>query len=153
MILTDKITLTSKELFKILNTSYIKRRWWLVAWLWVMIVLLLLLKQGDSFGYFIIVALVLLQIVMEYQFWRFASDNKPFLRERRYEIDSDKIVVIFEDGSSTSIETRYFYKVEKTSKYYLLYTSKIDFFYFPVYSFKSTEDREWFEREIVSKIR
>lgn len=153
MIVTEKITLTNKELFKILITSYLKKRWWLVAWIWVMIVLLLFLKQGDSFGYFIVVALFLLQAVMVYQYWRFANDNKRFLQERRYEIESDKIVVIAMDGTSVPIEARYFISAETTNKYYLLYTSRTEFIYLPGCSFKRTEDREWFEREIIKRIK
>lgn len=152
MIVTEKITLTRKELFKILITSYLRKRWWLVAWIWIMLVLLLLLKQGDSFAYFIIAALILIQAVMVYQYWTFANNNELFLLERHYEIDSDKIDVIIVNGISTSIETRLFRSVEKSRRYYLLYTSKIDFIYLPVCSFKSTMDREWFEKEIIKKI-
>ncbi|NVO09971.1 MAG: YcxB family protein [Bacteroidales bacterium] len=152
MIVTGQITLTEKELFKILITSYLKKRWWLIAWIWIMVVLLLILKQGDSFAYFIIVALILFQTVMVYQYWSFANDNKLFLLERHYEIDSDKIDVIIVNGTSTSIEIRFFRSVERNRKYYLLYTSKVDFIYLPVCSFKNTEDREWFEKEIIKKI-
>ncbi len=151
MIVTEKITLTRKELFKILITSYLKKRWWLVAWIWIMVVLLLLLKQGDSFAYFIIAALILFQGVMVYQFWTFAN-NELFLQDRHYKIDSDKVDVIIVNDTSTSIETRLFRSVERNRKYYLLYTSKIDFIYLPVNSFKSIGDREWFEKEIIKKI-
>lgn len=118
-----------------------------------MIVLLLFLKRGDSFGYFIIAGLILLQAMMVYQFWRFANDNKLFLQERRYEIESDKIDVITTNGISSSIEIQRFISVEKNSKYYLLYTSRTEFIYLPVCSFKRTEDREWFEREIIKRIK
>jgi hypothetical protein len=153
MIVTEQIKLTSKELFSILITAYLKKRWWLVAWIWVMIILLLLRENNDSFGYYIAAALLFLQVIMIFQNWMDANNSITFLQERHYEIDSDKIVGITIDGSSTSFEVRHFLSVIKTSKYYLLYISKVDFLYFPTYSFKSIEDKEWFEREIVAKVK
>jgi len=153
MIVTERIKLTNKELFRILIKSYLKKRWWVIAWIWAMIAIILFRENSDSFGYFIVAALVFLQGIMAYQHWMDANNNTPFLQERHYEIDSDRIVGITADGISTPFEVQLFLSVMKTSKYYLLYTSKIDFLYLPVCSFKSTEDKDWFEREIVSMIK
>ena len=155
MIRTDKIKLTSKGLFNILITAYLKKRWWLVAWIWLMIAILLVRQNNDSLGYFIVAALILFQAVMVFQYWSYSrsKDNDTFLQERYFEIDSDRIVGITIDGASEPIETQKIINLIKTSKYYLLYTTLTQFIYIPVDSFKSSEDKEWFEKEIVSKIK
>lgn len=132
-----------------------RKRWWLIAWIWVMIVILLVRENNDSFAYVIAAALVLLQGIIAYQYWGYANskENASYLQDRHYEIDSDKIVGITVDGTSTSIEVRNFISVMKTSNYYLLYTTKTEYIYLPINSFKSTEDKEWFDREIIAKIK
>lgn len=155
MIVTENIKLTNKELFKVMINSYLKKKWWLIAWIWVMIAILLFRQSNDSFGYYIVAALILLQVVMLYQYWGYANskEHSQFVNDRHYEIESDRIVGINTDGTSTSIETRRFISVQINSKYYLLFTSRVEFIYIPVCSFKSTEDRKWFESEILSKIK
>lgn len=154
MIVTDKIKLTSKELFKILLTNYLRRRWWQVIWLWALVVFLLLRENATFFDYFIILALILLQGVIIYQLWSFATSKyETLLQDRYFEMDVDKIVEITSNGEPSIYENRYFFKYTKTSKYYLLYTNRTDFIYLPICSFKSTDDKEWFEREIIMKIK
>ena len=120
-----------------------------------MIIILLFRVNSDHFAYFIIAALVLLQGILIYQYWGFANskENRLSLQDKYFEIDSDRLVVNSADGISASIETGIFKSVLKTSKYYLLYTSKTEFIYLTVNSFKSVEDREWFEHEIIAKIK
>lgn len=151
MIVTESIKLTSKELFNIYIVSYLKKRWWMVAWIWIAIVLLLFRQNNDSFGYFIVAALVLIQLMVVYQYWGFAKSKD--IQDRYYEIDSDKIVGKSANGMSTTIEIGSLVNVVKASKYYLLYTTKIEFIYLPIVSFKRTEDIEWFEREIIVNIK
>ena len=155
MIVTDKIQLTTKELFKILIKRYLKKRWWLLVWIWVMIGLLLFRESNDSFRYFIVAALVGLQLIVVYQYWGYATskDNAPSLKERYYEIDTDKVVGTTPDGKATTVENSLFIKVARTSKYYLLYTTAVEFIYLPFSSFKSSGDKEWFDREIIAKIK
>ncbi|MGV8093211.1 MAG: hypothetical protein AB2L24_15235 [Mangrovibacterium sp.] len=43
MITTEKIKLTSQLLFKILIRIYLKKRWWLLAWVCVLVIMLLLI--------------------------------------------------------------------------------------------------------------
>jgi len=153
MIVTEKFKLTSKKLFKILLTSYLRRRWWQVIWLWALVVYLLLRENATFFDYFIVVALFLLQGIIIYQLWSFATSKyEALLQERYFEMDADKIVGITSNGMQSIIENRCFFKYTKTSKYYLLYTNRTDFIYLPISSFKSTEDKEWFEREVILKI-
>lgn len=151
MIATEKIVLTNKDLFNILVKNYLRKRWWMFAWIWVMIVLLLLRENNDSISYFIVVALILLQFLLIYQYWGYANSNEN--NERYFEIQPDKIVGITADGASTIIETSQFRSVVQTSKYFLLYTSKTEFIYLPINCFKTNEDLKWFESEIVEKIK
>lgn len=155
MIVTDKIRLTNKELFNIFTTSYLKKRWWLLAWIWIMIVILLFRDSSDAFGYFIIAALIIIQLIVAYQYWSVANskENEESFQERFYEIDSEKLVLIKADGTSNTIENGLFTSLTKTKRYYLLYTSKTEFIYLPFCSFKSAEDLKWFDSEIVEKIK
>ena len=155
MIRTEKIKLTNKELFYILITAYLKKRWWLIAWIWIMIVILLVRESNDSLGYFIVVALILFQVVMVFQYWSYSNskDNALFLQERYFEIDPNNIVGIIADGTSEPIEIQNLISFIKTKNYYLLYTSITQFIYLPYSSFKTVEDKEWFEKVVVSKIK
>ncbi len=151
MIVTEKIRISNKDMFSILISNYLKKRWWLFAWIWIMILILLVRENNDKFDYFIVVALVAIQLLIVFQYWGIA--NAKDIQVKTYEIDSDKIVGTTIDGTKISIENGLFIKVVKTSKYYLLYTTKIEFIYLPISSFKSSEDREWFENEVIAKIK
>lgn len=71
---------------------------------------------------------------------------------RYYEINTDQIVELMEDGTSSTIKTERFIKVMKTARYYLLYVARNEYIYLPVSAFESSFDLEWFEDEIVNKI-
>jgi hypothetical protein len=71
---------------------------------------------------------------------------------RHYEINSDQVVEMMEDGTSSTIRTERFIKVLKTPKFYLLYVARNEYVYLPVSAFQSLADREWFEDEVVNKI-
>jgi len=71
---------------------------------------------------------------------------------RHYEIDSDQVIELMEDGTSSTIKTERFIKVMKTSRYYLLYVARNEYIYLPFDAFESFTDREWFEETIVNKI-
>lgn len=151
MIVTEKIKITSKELFQIYITSYFKKRWWMFAWIWVMIVILLFRESTASFDYFIIAALIAIQFIIAYQYWGYAKSTD--IQEKHYEIDLDKVVVIAENGTTTTIENRLFMSVLKVRDNYLLYTTKVEFIVLTISSFKSLEDRTWFENNVIAKIK
>jgi hypothetical protein len=155
MITTGPIKLTSKKLFEITLTTYLKRKWWLFAWIWVLAIILVLNNNKDSFDIFLIFFLVLFPIVLVIQFWRYAysKQNKIFLLERYYEIETDTITGKMEDGTTQPIKIEHFIKVISSSKYYLLYIAKAQFIYVPFNSFKNITEKKWFEDEIVNKIK
>lgn len=151
MIVTEKIKLSSKELFQIYIASYLKKRWWMFAWIWLTIAILLFRESNASFDYFIITALLAIQVAIVFQYWGYAKSTD--LQERYYEIDPDKIVGITEGGTKILVENRLFISVLKVRKYYLLYTTRVEFIVLPISSFKSLEDKTWFEKVVIAKIR
>jgi len=155
MIITGKIKLTSKKFFIILITTYIKKKWWLLAWIWALILILLLDNNKDSIELFLVLFLFLFQILLVVQYWRYAysKENKVFLLERHYEIAPGIISASMEDGTLQPLKTEHFIKVFKTKEYYLLYIAKAQFIYLPVDSFSNSTDKQWFEDEIIKKIK
>ncbi len=155
MITTNNIKLTSKKIFEILMMTYLKRRWWLFAWIWGLAIIILLKDNKESLDVFLIIFTIVFPFVLVIQYWRFAysNQNKLFLLGRYYEIENDIITGIMEDGTSQPIKTEHFIKVITSSKYYLMYIAKSQFIYVPFESFKNSSDKDWFENEIIKKIK
>jgi len=142
-------------LFKILIRVYLKKRWWLLAWVWVLVIILLLMENKDTFANLLIAFIILFQLLLIFQYWFYArsKDNKIFFLGRYYEIDPEKIVGFLEDGTSSPIKIEHFVKAIKIDNYNLLYLAKTQFIYLPNQCFKCEADRQWFEKEILSKIK
>jgi hypothetical protein len=155
MITTKKVKLTPKDLFSILILRYIKKRWWLFIWIWGLALILGLDGINDSFDVFFIVFAIIYPILLLIQFWRYVTskDNKILLLERYYEIDNEKINGIIDKDTYSPIKLEHFIKVDLIRKTYLLYIAKNQFVYIPIDSFESDSDREWFENEIIKKIK
>ncbi|MBV5348486.1 hypothetical protein JZU61_02295 [bacterium] len=155
MIKTQEIKITANEFFRLILSIYLKKRWWLVAWIWILIVILLL---GGSIGLieiFLLAFILLFQVIIVGQYWFYAhsKDNRIYLMARHYEIDSGQVVELMEDGTSSTIKTKRFIKMMKTPRYYLLYVARNEYIYLPVCAFHSLADLEWFENEVVNKIK
>jgi hypothetical protein len=155
MIKTKKVKLTPKDLFLILTLRYIKKRWWLFAWIWIIAIILASDGMNDSFDMFFIAVAIIYPIWLAIQFWRYVTskDNRLFLLERYYEIDNEKINGIIDQDTYSPIKLDHFIKVDLIRRTYLLYMAKAQFIYIPIDSFESDSDREWFENEIVKKIK
>ena len=155
MITTKKVKLTPKDLFSILILRYIKKRWWLFIWIWGLALILGLDGINDSFDVFFIVFAIIYPILLLIQFWIYVTskDNKLLLLERYYEIDNEKINGIIDKDTYSPIKLEHFIKVDLIRKTYLLYIAKNQFVYIPIDSFESDSDREWFENEIIKKIK
>jgi len=155
MIKTQKIELTGNEFFRLIFSIYLKKRWWLLAWIWILIVILLF---GGSIGLVeisLLAFILLFQVIIVGQYWFYAhsKENRLYLLPRHYEIDSDQVVELMEDGTTSTIRTERFIKVMKTTRYYLLYVALNEYIYLPLSAFESVADREWFEEAIVNKIK
>lgn len=154
MIKTQDIKLTAYEFFRLILSIYLKKRWWLVAWIWILIVILLFSGRIGFIEIALLALILLFQVIIVVQYWIYAhsKDNKLYLLSRHYEIDTNQIVELMEDGTSSTIKTERFIKVMKTTRYYLLYVARNEYIYLPVSAFQSLADLEWFENEIVNKI-
>jgi len=154
MIKTQEIKITANEFFRLILSIYLKKRWWLIAWVWILIVTLLLSKHIGLVEIILLALILIFQVVIIGQYWFYAhsKDNRLYLSSRYYEINADHVVERMEDGTSSTIKTERFIKVLKTSGYYLLYVARNEYIYLPVSAFASISDREWFEAEILNKV-
>jgi hypothetical protein len=155
MIKTKTVKQTPKALFEILILRYIKHRWWLLAWIWVLTIVILLQARYDNFSYFIMIFSVVYPVMIILQLWRYvkSKENRILFLERYYEIDNERINGIIDQDTYSPIKLEHFIKVDLIRRTYLLYVSKNQFIYIPIESFKTEEDRNWFENEILTKIK
>lgn len=154
MIKTQNIKISANEFFRLLLSIYLKKRWWLLAWIWMLIIIILLVGSIGLVEIILLTFILLFQLVIVAQYWVYAhsKDNRIYLLARYYEINSDQIIELMEDGTSSTIRTERFIKVMKTPWYYLLFVAKNEYIYLPVTAFESLADQEWFEAEFVNKI-
>jgi hypothetical protein len=155
MIRTHSINLSANEFFRLILSIYLKKRWWLVAWIWILIIILLFSGHIGLVEIALLSLILLFQVIIIGQYWIYAhsKDNRIYLLARYYEIGSDQVVELMEDGTTSTIRTERFIKVMKTTRYYLLYVARNEYIYLPFIAFESLGDREWFENEIVNKIK
>jgi len=155
MIKTQEIQITANEFFQLIFSIYLKKRWWLLAWIWILVIILLLGGSLSLIEISLLAFILLFQVIIIGQYWFYAhsKDNGIYLMARHYEIGSGQVVELMEDGTSSTVKTERFIKVMKTSRYYLLYVARNEYIYLPVSAFANTSDREWFENEIVNRIK
>jgi hypothetical protein len=154
MIKTQNIKITADEFFRLIFSIYLKKRWWLVAWIWILIIILLFSGHIGFVEITLLALILLFQIIIVGQYWFYAhsKDNRLYLLARYYEIDTAQIIEAMEDGTTSTIRNERFIKVMKTKRYYLMYVARNEYIYMPFKAFESMADREWFEKEIVNKI-
>jgi hypothetical protein len=155
MIKTQEIKITANEFFRLILSIYLKKRWWLVVWIWILVVALLLSGSIGLIEISLLAFILLFQVIIVGQYWFYAhsKDNRIYLMARHYEISTDEVVEWMEDGTSSTIKTGRFIKALKTSSYYLLYVAKNEYIYLPINAFQCLADLEWFENEVVKKIK
>jgi len=154
MIKTQEIKLTANEFFRLILSIYLKKRWWLLAWIWILIIILLFSGRIGPVEIILLAIILLFQVIIVAQYWIYAhsKDNRIYLLSRHYEMDTDQVVELMEDGTTSTIRTERFIRVMKTPRYYLLYVARNEYIYLPLDAFASLADQEWFENEIVNKI-
>jgi hypothetical protein len=155
MIRTQDIKITANEFFRLIFSIYLKKRWWLVAWIWILIIILLFSGHIGFIEITLLALILLFQVIIIAQYWFYAhsKDNRLYLLSRYYEIGSDQVIELMEDGTTSTIRNERFIKVMKTARYYLLYVARNEYVYLPFIAFTSLADLEWFENEIVNKIK
>ena len=127
----------------------------MLVWIWLVIFVLLFSTRISSLEYLLIAFLFLSQVFLVIQYWLYAhsKDNSIYLLPRTFEINQDQIVEWMDDETSSTIKMERFIKVMKTGKCYLLFIAKNEYIYLPFTAFESEADREWFENEIVARIK
>lgn len=155
MIKTKRFQLTPKDFFMLLLIRYVKKRWWLLAWLWAMAIIMISMNMKDSFTYFFFGFCIAYPLLLVFQFWRYVNSktNTLLLNERHYEIDNDKITTILDKDTHSTIKMEHFTKIKFMRNTYLLFITKNQFVYIPANSFESIDDRTWFDNEIISRIK
>jgi len=155
MIKTQNITITANEFFRLILSIYLKKRWWLVAWIWILIIIILLSGHVGFLEITLLALILLFQVIIVGQYWLYANskDNRIYLLSRYYEIDPDQVVEVMEDGTTSTIRTERFIKMMRTKKYYLLYVARNEYIYLPFSAFESLTDREWFEEKFIKKFK
>lgn len=155
MIKTKEIILTANEFFFLLLSIYIKKRWWVLVWIWGMILILLFGSQMSYVEYVVSVFLILLQIIQVLQYWLYAHarDNRIYLQPRHFEINDEQITEYMNDGTSSVIKIERIIRVMQVRKSYLLFVARNEYIYLPFEAFESQEDLEWFENEVIRKIK
>jgi|APCry1669192647_1035423.scaffolds.fasta_scaffold03155_4 hypothetical protein len=155
MITTKKRKITKNTFFEILLLVFFKQNWkyFLVSFLILLVVKHqnYLEKFQDSLLIFIILTPFL--VVLYYLKFINSKKNKIYLLEHYFEIDKEKINIIFENGTQISLKMEDFVKVVNFKKKYLLYFSKTQFILISKKSFISYSERKWFRINIFDKIR
>lgn len=155
MITTKEEGLTQKEFFRLLIHLYLKKRWWFLVFIFLM-VLVQFSVQGKSEGMnFLIIFALLYPSLLLYQYYRYAySDkNENILRTRHHIITEDAIKTYVDDGSMSELKLSAFIKSDKIKQYYLLYISKNQYLIIKEKEFASAYDKEWFENKVFFRIK
>jgi hypothetical protein len=154
MITTKNIQLTPKKYFSIMINRYIRQRWWLYAFLWLITILLSLIKV-DMFTIFMLCFSVLypLAIIFTYKRYAKSNDNKIAFIEKHYQIDETTLTSYLSDGTSGTIKLQNIIKTVKAKDCFLLFISKGQFYYFPYNSFNSEDDFQTFKKYISAFVK
>lgn len=155
MIKTKEVTLTANEFFFLLLSIYIKRRWWVLVWIWGMILILLFGSQMSYVEYMVSVFLILLQIIQVLQYWLYAHarDNRIYLLPRYFVIDNDQVTEYMNDGTSSVIKLDKVIRVMQVRKSYLLFVARNEYIYLPFDAFESPEDIKWLEEQVIANVK
>ncbi|MEO8516776.1 MAG: YcxB family protein [Flavobacterium sp.] len=155
MITTKKFQLTKKSFFQTLVMAHLKRRWWFFILIWALAFLFSLNGRNDPFEQFYVFFAAFYPIYFLYRYWNFArsKDSAVFLLERYFDIYEDRFVGVLSDETESTIKFEHFIKQVELKNIYLLYISRNQFVFIPKDAFKSEHDKNWFEQNIISKIR
>lgn len=153
MISTKRIRLTEKDIFKLLLQSKFLPK----LWIYLLFIALILISYSilrDLINLILLILVTASPIITILQLYSISrSRSNAFLRNGKYyEIDSDKIVIKFEDGTDRPLYKSRFKQKHVTKDHYLLYLSDQSFLSVPKSSFKSKEDEDYFLNEFYSSV-
>lgn len=155
---TKTYAIEKQAYFKLLTTLYMKKMWWITLIYFIVLAFALQwLTNGDTEVLYmtLIAVLVLSTGITLLSRWRFVNSNKnrAFYLTRHYVMDHDKVRSFVEDGSTSVTMINSYVKAEVMGQYYLLYLSKAHCTFIPASSFKTDEDRQWFETNVIGRIK
>ena len=136
-IITNQISLTKTEYFKILLLNALRNRWFVFLIALVICFLGIKLEPQSIIGHiglFILVCLgygVYLSAVCSLQTW-ILRGNQFLFAPWTFEIDHEFITAYLPDGSSIKINFSRLVKTVFRKNYFLIYYSRNQFFYLPV---------------------
>lgn len=152
MIKTKTVRISKNKLLAIILLRYLKRRWYLILTVLLLGLVISQKENPEQIDLFFISICFLYPLLIIIQFWIWVNSkqNKIFFTDRMYEIDEDKISGRTDSISFSTVEKKHFIKNDLILKTYLLYLSKGQFFYIPLDSFESEQDRIWFEQNYIN---
>lgn len=131
---TKEFEMTKWEYYKVLMIETLKRIWWLIVFIAIMTIL-----NRDSFA--IVFTFVFVVFLMLYNYYFVNSRaNKSFFSKRYFEVNDEFLSGYVKDGSEGKINLNNVVKVVKNKSYFLIYISKVTFYYIPLNAFYSSED-------------
>lgn len=156
MITTKSFCLTPKLYFKIVLSLRLKRIKWLLAFTVIAILTIILFSpRSEIWSYFVLFLLIFYLLLMLFQMGRLAysKKNKIIFLKRYFKIGPQKITIVIEDGTSSTVKIEHFIKSRKINNFYLLYLTPHQFIFIPESAFKNASDRDWFHKEILTRIQ
>jgi hypothetical protein len=79
--------------------------------------------------------------------------HRLFFKERVFEVDNQNIDIIFKDGTASKIQINNIARVVKNSRYYLLFLTKKQFIYVPLFAFRTPGDINNFDSILKARKR
>lgn len=156
MITTRDIELDPKTFFRVLlNLNFKRKARLLYALAATLSVVWIIMYPGQGQSYLLLGAVCLFPLLTLFLTWRTANNkiNRSFTTRRYYTFTESEITAHLEGGEEERFEIVRIPKVIRTRKYYLLFTTPIEFLYLPFDAFASESDREWFENHIVKRAK
>lgn len=156
MITTREITLTPNTFFRILlNLNFRFKTRMLYAVAAVLAVVWIVIYPDHSQLYLLLAAVCLFPMVIIFLTWRTAHNkiNSSFTRLRSYTINKEQVTASLEGGDQELFDIKKIHRVNRTSHYYLLFTTPVEFIYLPYDAFLSDADLQWFEKNVVNRAR
>ncbi|MFA6703128.1 MAG: YcxB family protein [Dysgonamonadaceae bacterium] len=153
MISTKRIQLTEKDIFMLLMQSKFMPKLWIYL-LFIVLILISFSILRDLVNLVLLILVIASPLISIFQLYSVSrSRSNAFLKNGKcYEIDSDKIVIKFDDGTDRVLYKSRFKKKHETKDHYLLYLSDQSFLNIPKSSFVKIEDEDYFLNAFYSKI-
>lgn len=147
MVITQVFHLEKKDYFKILINLYLRKKWWLLLWIWAFMIYDFGRDADESFLFFRVFG-ILYPLIVVYRLWRYANseENRNFFLEKQLQIEEEGISNVISGTPSDAIPKQLLIKAIELKKFYLLYISKNSFIAIPKSVFNSQENMVWFRR-------